>query len=124
MTDGATDKPFRGDQITIHAGIDSLNNRDNEGQKIQVSESYTHPDYHSGNNYADLALLKLSQPIQFIDGVDSVCLDYSEQIEPFYYIAGFGGTSVILKDGNTEVQPGKPGNELKFAHMRETPASA
>lgn len=97
-----------------------MNNRDNEGQHIQGSASYTHPDYRSGSNYADLALIKLSQPIQFTDAVDSVCLDYSERIEPYYYIAGFGTTSVILKDGDREVQSGTPGNELKFARMRET----
>lgn len=114
------DTPYPGDQITVYVGIDSLDNRDNEGQHIQSSASYIHPDYHSSSNYADLALIKLSSPIQFTDGVDSVCLDYSERIEPYYYIAGFGKTSVILSDNGREVQAGAPGNELKWARMRET----
>ncbi|XP_072042422.1 uncharacterized protein [Amphiura filiformis] len=62
---------------------------------VQVAEAFPHPNYDISTNEYDIAVVQLSQPVNFTDHVRPLCLATS-QVEPisYYscYIAGWGAT--------------------------------
>lgn len=77
--------------ITAYVGISNTNDQNKESRGYPVSRVLIHPDYRTGpagSGHADVALLKLAKPVQYVDGIQNVCVDYSESIESYYIVAG------------------------------------
>lgn len=75
--------------------IIGTNNKDGRNGKIlRVAAIVRHPNYDAINN-ADIALLRLQQPVTFDDVTRPICLPHLRQSIPYdivCYIAGWGTT--------------------------------
>ena len=72
-------------------GLSSKDDPNKADRGYPVRNVFPHPDYRTGREFlghADVALLQLSKPIQYVDGIKNGCIDYSETIKSYYIMAG------------------------------------
>ena len=80
---------FSSSSITAYVGVSSTYDQNKFSRGYPVSRVLIHPEYRTNApGHADLALLQLAKPIQYVDGVQNGCLDYSESIESYYIVPG------------------------------------
>ncbi|XP_038565978.1 serine protease 27-like [Micropterus salmoides] len=60
--------------LTVHLGLDTLDLPNTNGMSRTVSQIIQHPNYNTTTNDNDIALLKLSSPVNFTDYIRPVCL--------------------------------------------------
>ncbi|XP_045899482.1 mast cell tryptase-like [Micropterus dolomieu] len=60
--------------LTVNLGLDSLNLSNTDAMSRTVSQIIKHPNYNTTTNDNDIALLKLSSPVNFTDYIRPVCL--------------------------------------------------
>lgn len=102
-------------ELTVRVGLDSLYERDIGNRSFSVEQIWTHPDYSPW--VYDVAILKLSVPILFGNGVEPACFDLSYNIPDYWIISGFGDRKT--SNGNRDPTPQVLGKELKWAYARE-----
>ncbi|XP_008218019.2 serine protease snake-like [Nasonia vitripennis] len=75
----------------------------NTGKLMSIESIKPHPDYNSSQLYADIALIKLSKPVEFSKTVKPACLYPIPDLEPKYlWASGYGSTSSFrLREGMT-----------------------
>ena len=90
---------YAANKITAYVGISSTNDQNKANRGYPVSRVFIHPDYRVNvNGHADVAVLQLQKPIQFVDGIQKGCVDYSESIESYYIVAGMANLSKFVMD--------------------------
>lgn len=83
-------------RYSIRAGS---NSRLSGGQVISVREVINHPDYTSSGFDSDVAILKLSQDLDFGSNVQAIKLaprDYAFEDGDYLHVSGWGSLSVSL----------------------------
>ena len=89
VVDGDTKMTLPANQITAYVGVSSKSDPNKANRAYTGSRVFVHPDYNPDiGAHADVALLQLSKPIQFVDGIKNGCIDYSESIKSYYIITG------------------------------------
>lgn len=82
---------YRASSITAYVGVSSSDDQNKASRRYPVSRVFVHPDYRtgpSGSGHADVAVLQLAKSIEYVDGIEDGCIDYSESIESYYIVAG------------------------------------
>ena len=82
---------FSASAVTAYVGISSTGDQNKESRSYPVSQIFVHPDYRTGpagSGHADVALLQLTKSVDYVDGIQNACIDYSESIENYYIVAG------------------------------------
>jgi len=123
VVDKDTNTIYPAKQITAYVGLSSKTDPNKANRGYPVSRVFIHPDYRTGQKHlghADVALLQLSKPIQYVDGIKNGCIDYSESIKSYYIMAGYGRISISERDDSgKEVISARRGNELRYAYAKE-----
>jgi secreted trypsin-like serine protease len=86
----------------IKLGVHNTRNDLEHGMIVSTVEAvYIHPNYDAGSVTYDVALLKLSKPIQFTDHIQPICLPYQDEPLPEagskVVVTGWG----LLRTGGT-----------------------
>ena len=85
-----------------------------------MSEVHTNPNYNNKTFHNDIALIKLSKPIEFGRNVKSACLNFKDEKYDYLYATGYGAVTPEFEDDNgKKIVEQISGDELKYAFFKE-----
>jgi len=118
MTAGHCAKSRSASKFQLKLGVVNRTKNDESGEQIlTVSEVHVHPKFQSvgsdGVPVWDIALLKLTKPIQFTDHISTVCLPAAqdEELPPagtLVFLTGWGNTRSANQSSETLKQVSVP----------------